>query len=402
MSIRKREWVTAKGETKSAWVVNYTDQAGKRRLKTFAKKKEADEFAATAKVEVMAGKHVAESATITVAKAGEHWLEAGKAAGLEATTLDQRRQHLRLHIEPFLGREKLTRLTVPAIRSWQDRLRAEGRSPGMIRRATVSLGGILGEAVDRGLAATNAVRTMSRRTAKNVERRQKRRLEVGVDIPTNAEVRAIVAAASGRYRPLVLTLLFTGLRSSELRGLRWQDVELDRGVLHVRQRTDRYLAQGAPKSASGRRTLPLPPLVVNALREWRLACPRREGDLDLVFPTGAGRPEHHANVISRAWKPTQVAAGVTVPTGERDEAGQPILAAKYSGLHAARHWHASWLINRRADGGQELLPKAVQTRLGHSSIQVTMDTYAHLFPSTDEAAAMAEAERALFSPVNTT
>jgi integrase len=57
MSVRKREWVTPKGEAKSAWVVDYTDSKGKRRLKTFAKKEDADAFSATASVEVREGTH---------------------------------------------------------------------------------------------------------------------------------------------------------------------------------------------------------------------------------------------------------------------------------------------------------------------------------------------------------
>ena len=92
-----------------------------------------------------------------------------------------------------------------------------------------------------------------------------------------------------------------------------------------------------------------------------------------------------------------MAAGVTVDTGKRDDEGEPILGPKYTGFHALRHWYASWCINRKADGGLELTAKAVQSRMGHSSIQVTFDTYGHLFPSADEGAELAAAEQALFS-----
>ncbi len=116
MSVRKREWTTPKGEQKAAWVVDYRDAAGKRRLKTFTKKKEADAFAATASVEVREGVHVADSATITIEEAGKFWLKSGDAAGLERTTMDQRRQHLNLHIVPLAGTVKLTKVTVPWVR----------------------------------------------------------------------------------------------------------------------------------------------------------------------------------------------------------------------------------------------------------------------------------------------
>lgn len=75
--------------------------------------------------------------------------------------------------------------------------------------------------------------------------------------------------------------------------------------------------------------------------------------------------------------------------------GEPVLAAKYSGLHALRHFYASWCINPVSAGGLGLSPKAVQERLGHSTIAMTMDTYGHLFPAANEDDLLASAERAL-------
>src|SRR5688500_16943097 len=101
MSVRKRTWTTSKGEIKTAWVLNYTDGAGKRRLKTFDTKKEASAEEKRIGVALEEGTHVPDTASITVKEAGKLWMESGKAAGLERTTLDQRRQHLEEHIEPF-------------------------------------------------------------------------------------------------------------------------------------------------------------------------------------------------------------------------------------------------------------------------------------------------------------
>jgi integrase len=106
-------------------------------------------------------------------------------------------------------------------------------------------------------------------------------------------------------------------------------------------------------------------------------------------------------MLQRGLWPTLVAAGVAVETAKLDDEGKPVLAPKYPGFHALRHWYASWCINRKADGGLELTAKAVQTRMGHSSIQVTFDTYGHLFPSLDEGGELAAAEKALFA-VNAT
>jgi integrase len=231
-------------------------------------------------------------------------------------------------------------------------------------------------------------------------------LKVGVDIPAPAEIKAIVGALQGRWRPVLLTAIFTGLRASELRGLRWSDVDLDRKLLHVHQRADRFNDIGQPKSEAGEREVPLPPIVVNTLREWRMMCPKRDTgrkddkgqpikNLELVFPNGLGKVESLANIINRGLLPVQRRAGVTVDTGEIDTDGKPVLASRYTGMHALRHFYASWCINRPQDGGLGLPPKVVQERLGHATINLTMDTYSHLFPRGEDYDELAFAEKAL-------
>jgi hypothetical protein len=137
--------------------------------------------------------------------------------------------------------------------------------------------------------------------------------------------------------------------------------------------------QSTPKSEAGERTVPLPPMVVSALREWKLACPK--GPLGLVFPNGAGKVENQGNIVNRGWVPVQIAAGVCNVVKDADgkvvldDKGEPVKQAKYTGLHALRHFFASWCINRKVDGGLELPGKVVQERLGHSTIAMTMDTY---------------------------
>jgi len=406
MSVRKRAWTTSSGVEKEAWVVDYADQAGKRRLKTFTKKKAADNFAATANVEIRAGIHTADSASISVKEAGKLWIETCEQAGLARTTVEAYRQHLRLHIEPYLGSIKLSQLSAPNVRQFEDKL-ARGdspaggspqpRSPAMAKKIRTSLSSLLSDAQERGLVSRNVVRELRRARKPGKERqaarRQKGRVKVGVDIPTRDEVKAIVEAAKGRWRPFILTAIFTGLRASELRGLRWADVDLEKRELHVRQRADRFNAFGKPKSESGERTVPLTPIVVNTLKEWRLACPK--GDKDLVFPTGSGNVESHSNIVKRGLEPTLVAAGVVI-TG-RGPSGELVARGKYTGLHAFRHFYASWCINRRADGSLELPAKVVQERLGHSSIVMTMDVYGHLFPRSDDSAELEAAERSLLA-----
>jgi integrase len=380
MSVRKRTWVTRKGEEREAWLVDYVDQSGERHIQTFGRKKEADAYHATVKVDVRQGVHTPQSKGITVAEAAEDWIAFVTLEGRERSTVAQYRQHVDRHIKPRIGREKLAKLTTPRINIFRDDLLAN-MSRAMAKKVLTSLKALLKDAKRRGNVAQNVALDVSIST----DKRAKSKLKAGVDIPTPDEIRRIVHAATGKHRPLLLTAIFTGLRSSELRGLRWQDVDLKRGELHVRQRADRFNVIGKPKSESGDRTIPLGPLVLNTLKEWKLGCP--SGELGLVFPNGKGKLENHGNIIKRILCPVQVAAGVVDAKG----------AAKYTGTHALRHFYASWCINRKKDGGLELPIKTVQQRLGHSSIVMTSDVYGHLFPRGDDGSEMAEAERLLLA-----
>jgi integrase len=378
MSVRKRTWTTRRGEKKESWIVDYVDQNGERHIQTFVRKKEADDYHATVKVDVRQGVHSPQNRSITVAEAAEDWIGYVKLEGRERSTIEQYRQHMTLHINPRIGREKLAKLTTPRINAFRDDLLAS-LARALAKKVLTSLKPLLKDAKRRGNVAQNAALDVSI----SADKRGKTKLKAGSDIPTPDEITRIIHAATGKHRPLLLTAIFTGLRSSELRGLRWQDVDLKKGELHVRQRADRFNKIGKPKSESGDRTIPVGPLVLNTLKEWKLACPK--GDRGLVFPNGNGKLENHANIVQRTLLPVQVKACVVNSKG----------TAKYSGLHALRHFYASWCINRKKDGGLELPMKTVQARLGHSSIVMTSDIYGHLFPRGDDGGELAEAEKLL-------
>jgi integrase len=386
MSVRKRTWTNQDGSQGEAWVAAYTDHAGKRRIRSFGKKQEAVAYHASVANDLRSGIHVPDSQSVTVAAAGRLWLQSCEAAGLERSTMAYYRQHLELHIIPLLGAVKLSRLTTPMVRAFEDKL-ALDRSPVMVRKARGSLGALLADAQERGLVGQNVVRSLRARRLRGKEAsadaRRKGKLKVGVDIPSPDEVRAIIAALDDRWRPLLLTMIFAGLRVSELRGLRWNNVDLKRGELHVRQRADCYNTIGPPKSAAGERTIPLPPMLINTLREHRLARPK--GDLDLVFPDDEGNVERYHSITRYGLIPALIAAGVV----------DPDVQPKDRGLHSLRHFYASWCINRRVDGGLELPLKVVQARMGHASITMTADRYGHLFPRGDDGAELAAAERVL-------
>lgn len=103
-----------------------------------------------------------------------------------------------------------------------------------------------------------------------------------------------------------------------------------------------------------------------------------------MFLCGKGKVESLASIINRALVPVQLRAGVTAETGKLDDEGKPIHTARYTEMHALRHFYASWCTNRPQDGGLGLPPKVVRERLGHATIKLTINTYAHLYPRGDD------------------
>lgn len=376
-SIRKRTWESKDREgnvvEKTAWVVDYKDQNGKRALKTFATKGEAKDWSVNALHEVQLGIHTAASTSKTIEEGWGLWLDECEANKLEFGTIRQRRQHLKHHVKPFVGTVKLSDLTTPMVYEYDRRLREAGRSLAMRRKVLTNLKTMITFAQGRGLVAQNVARGVK---VKKDDREDTRGpLRAGVDFPTMAELKLYIENSTGRWRPLIVTAIFTGMRSSELRGLRWSDVDLDAGIVHVRQRADAWRRMGPTKSRAGKRDIPLAPIVLNTLRQWRDECPK--GELDLVFPNTLGHPEMLSNIYGRCWAPLQVKCGLMVDSGRKGADGKPILEAKYN-FHLLRHAAASLFIAYLG-----WAPKRIQTVMGHAKITLTFDLYGHLFENIE-------------------
>ena len=373
-SIRKRKF--GPNKDRESWVVDYVDQHGKRRLKTFGTKKEADAWKVNALHEVQLGVHTAASASKSVEEAWRLWIADCEANKLEFGTVRQRRQHLNLHVVPYIGRIRLSDLTAPNVYDFDSKLRADGRSIAMRRKVLISLKTMLTFAQGRGLVAQNVAKGVR---IKDGGREAAGPLRAGVDFPTQAELNQLIEKSEGRWRPFIIAAIFTGMRSGELRGLRWSDVDLDAGLVHVRQRASQWMEIGPPKSKAGKRDIPLAPIVVNTLRQWRAICPNG-GNLDLVFRNTVGHIDSVQGIHSRFWVPLQIKCGFITNTGK----------PRYD-FHMLRHAAASLFIKYLGWS-----PKKLQTVMGHASISMTFDRYGHLFESAEsDRADMEKIERAV-------
>jgi integrase len=182
------------------------------------------------------------------------------------------------------------------------------------------------------------------------------------------------AARETDYYPIFYLALFTGMRRSEMLALRWADIDFIYAQISV-SRSLHHLRSGEtifrqPKSAKGSRTIALPPSTVLALKKYHKKQPilhlvvgKSLTDEDLVFSHIDGKPLL-PDTITHAWIKLVHKTGL-----------------KNIRLHDARHTHASLMLK------QGIHPKVVQERLGHSSIQITLDTYSHVAPGLQDAAA---------------
>jgi integrase len=349
------------------WQVDFVDQEGKRRHKQFRQKKAADAYLVAARAQVTAGTYTAESTSVTIEKALDLWLDRARAEGLERSTVEGYAAH-RDHILAVINRDtKLAKLTQARCEQLRDELMKRHSRP-MARKILQSFKSSIRDARRRGLIASNP----AAETTIGAARRHRRRLEVGVDVPTPEEVKAMVDAATDlETKALVCLAAFAGLRASEIRGLRWTDIDLGKHpAVTISERADRWGTIGPPKSESSQRRVPLGETTVCAVRAWKLAQPPGR---KLVFGTEDDRPPSRNHLQRHLLDPLMAKAGTR----------------NYS-IHRLRHYAIStWL---RSCGGDF---KRVQAWAGHATLALTLDRYGHLLPRTDDYAMIADAERGM-------
>jgi integrase len=383
MSVRERKWQTKDGTERRVWLVAYRDKDRKQRYEGFELKRDAVARDAEIKGQIRKGTHVVRSTSRTIAEAGKEWLAQAEMDGLEAATLAQYRQHLEFHIVPLIGGVKLADMTPKDVEAFRNRLaKGEGgraRTPAMVKRVTISAGAIFAHAGGHNPVAEYMRATKSRR--RRVEKRHEKQIEAGVDFPTEDEIEKLLTEDRPRYRPLIYVAIYGGLRASELRGLRWGDVDLGEGEITVRQRADRYQKIGSPKGADSRRTVPLPSSAVLSLKEWKLASKFNSPD-SLVFPNGEGAVENLPNIHRRGLGILQVRVGITDLAPIR--AAHPKMTETDIRELAAVHPKYGLKAFRHAAGTRFLKVgfnvKETQIMMGHSSAQITLDVYGHLIP----------------------
>ena len=302
---------------------------------------------------------VFDAGTLTVGEYLGRWLKDSVRGTVRVSTYEVTRHMVEPHIIPALGRIKLKDLNPAHVRGFYREKLDSGLSAATVRKMHGALHKALKQAVSDGLIPRNVCEAVK---PPKVERKEVTPLD-------QDQARALLEAVAGdRFEALYVLAIHTGMREGELLGLRWEDVDLERGILRLRRalvREGGRTVLGDLKTAKSRRGVRLTSAAAEALRgqlERQMEEMERMGSLyqpgGLVFATESGTLINPSNLRNRSFKPLLKRAGL------------PDIC-----FHDLRHTCATLLLS------QGTHPKLVQELLGHATIAMTLDTYSHFLPS---------------------
>jgi len=275
-------------------------------------------------------------------------------------------------LTPFdggIGAIKLAQLTSRAVGDFRDQLRDAGVKVITTRKILSTLQQLLQHAIDRDMVGINVARGV-----KVIGRRDEGARKI---VPPSKEaLRALLSVADPDFKVKLAFAAATGVRAGELHALRWSHLDFVSGEVTIETRVDAYGEEDVTKTAAGMRAVPLSQPLILMLKEWKLRT-RRKKDDELVFPSRRGWYSDHSHMVKRRFLPLFEA----LAERHRLDPSQPAAPVRFN-WHALRHFAVSCWI----EAG--LNPKTVQTFAGHSSLQVTMDRYGHMFKSDNHKKAM--------------
>jgi integrase len=348
----------------------------KRLRKNFSTLAEAKGWLVDARAAKRAGTMRA-PATMTVAAASDELLKRMRRGAIRNRSGDKYKpsavrnyeQGFRLRLVPALGPHRLSDVGRQDLQRLVGEWQAQGLDPSTIRN-TINGARVLYRHADELTGGQTAGDPTIGLRLPAVRGRRDR-------IASPEEAQRLLDALPASDRAVWATAFFAGLQNGELRALRWEDVDLAGGVIHVQRGWDVYEAEIAPKSEAGNRRVPIIPRLRDLLLEHKIATDRATG---LVFGRTETQPFSGSAVNDRAkrawgWKlkpnPDPEARPKKLWVKAHDGALTPI------GMHEARHTYASHMI---AAG---VSMSSIKVRMGHTSITTTVDLYGHLLPGSE-------------------
>ena len=339
----------------------YRDPLGRQRSETFTRKADAERFLREMQVDIERGRWIDPAgADVALATWATEFLSLARR--LSPSTQETYARDLNRYVLPRFGSYRIGRLPADEIENWLNDEIAAGIAPSSVHRHYRVLRRVLQVAVEKEKILRNPC---DRVQPPRVPAREMVFLtwEDAVDL---------AEAINERYRALIFLAVDSGMRWSELVGLRRAKIDLNRGKVRVIEQLVRLESgewlRKEPKTAAGTRSITISRETAAIVAEHIDRFTMRGLD-SLVFPNKAGNPLISSSFWQHYFKPALDAASLVCR------------------FHDLRHTSVALAI---AEGAH---PKAIQTRMGHSSINVTLDRYGHLFPELDEAIAAGFGER---------
>ncbi len=354
---------TASGEVR--WDVRYRDPQQRHRTRTFHRKVDAQKFANIVEADITRGDWLD---PLLGRETFEYWAQRWipTTAALTPKTRESYESILRRHLLPRFAETPVSRIDHPSVIELLSALTSAGAGAGTVRNVRDVLRLVLELARRSGAIKVNPVegaRAPKKPPSEMVFLNASQIMTLADEVanpPIRTGTRGVRRQSYLGRGLLVRFAGFTGLRAGEIVALRTESVDLLRGRVHVvSSATEAYgkLQFGPPKTYQ-RRAVPIPQALA---RELAGHLADKAGD-DFVFTSQRGGPLRHSNFYARHFKPAVIRAGLPAQTR----------------FHDLRHSYAAMLI---AEGAH---PRAIMERLGHSTIQVTLGTYGHVFPSLEE------------------
>ncbi|OPY81695.1 MAG: putative prophage phiRv2 integrase [Syntrophus sp. PtaU1.Bin005] len=351
------------------WVIDAYDQHGKRYRKTLpagTTKGRAREILREVEEKIERRTFAHEKKIPVFSEVANGWLE-HKRPNVRITTWEMYKGHLKHHFSD-LDRIRIDMISTSIVEKWITKRQNEGMCIGMLRKIIVTFNQIMAYAVRHKLIDSNPVR--------DAERPRKKMDDIvkgNIAVLNPEQIRSLlVAAPDQKYRMLFLTAIMTGARQGEILGLEWSDVDFEKKQIHIR-RTFNHERFFTPKTKGSIRSIDLAPMMVLELKKWKLASGGHEDEL--VFQTVTGNPIEAGKLITRYFKPSLKRAGL------------PSIR-----FHDLRHTYASLLLSQ----GENI--KYISAQLGHANPTTTLNIYAHLM-KTENQAAVCRLENTIFESI---
>jgi integrase len=373
--------------------VIFRDANGVRHRESFDREREARAALDERRTAVRNKEYVAPAKIPTVKEAAKAWIEGKKVSEskhggpIKESSIEFWQNHIDTYIVPTLGNYRLDNVDTGLV----ERKRDEWKNMGSLSGRTVNK---IMTTLDAIFKKQLSLRTIRYNPVSVAERMARGSNEVGVDDETDISaavrpeevygpdqlLRLIQSAEPGFAQTILMTLALTMVRSGEVLGFMWRDIDFDKKLINIRRSwSGRYRGEEPifwiPKTKSSIRIVRVPDELCLALKKWKLQCP--SSNWDLMFPQADGRPSHRKAV----WRALNWAIKKANENKDADDRLGRLT------VHRLRHSGASiHLMNETP------LPE-VSAMLGHANVNITLTVYAHFIPKmhTDSAAQLAAA-----------